>query len=79
MKEEETQEEEKKETGSIVEVVTPPDEGELLLENRVFFGFQRIHEEDPKEEPIHIQNTLSLPPQSPPNFPTKAPQTEQSK
>ena len=69
MKEEETQEEEKKETGSIVEVVTPPDEGELLLENRVFFGFQRIHEEDPKEEPIHIQNTII----STPNFPSKFP------
>jgi len=46
-------EEEEEEKGSIEEVVTLPDEGELLLVKRVLFGFQWIEEEPLKRTVSH--------------------------
>jgi len=71
-KEEETQEKEKEEEASIEEVVTPPDEGELLLVKRVLFGFQRI-EEEPKEDPFNIPEEKAI--ISTPKIPSKVPPT----
>ena len=74
MIEEETQEEGKKEKKSREEEVTPADEGEMLLENRASFGFQRIENEDPKEDPIHIEPSIISTPTIPSGFPHKSTQ-----
>jgi len=64
MKEEKIQEEEgmrleEEEKGSIEEVVTQADKGELLLVKRVLFGFQGIIEE-PKEDPFHTKKEKTI-------------------
>jgi len=74
MIEEETQEEGKKEKKSKEEEVTPPDEGEMLLQNRVSFGFQRIEKEDPKEDLIHIETSILSTPTIPSEVPHKSTQ-----
>jgi len=77
MKEENPQEEEKEGKGTIEEVVTPPDESELLLAKRVLFGIQKI-EEEPKEIPFHIQKekTIISAPLIPSKFPQKSTQNK---